>query len=88
MSIRGQIAPDQALTRQQALTCATRNGAYLTGEEDTKGTLEPGKLADLFVTSADPLTCPENDIKNITAELTIVGGNVVHDTGNLKWSEL
>ena len=88
MNINDQIAPEQALTREQALICATRNGAYLTGEEDTKGTLEPGKLADMFVTSADPLTCPENDIKNITAELTIIGGDVVHDTGNLIWSEL
>jgi len=88
MNINEQIAPDQALTREQALICATRNGAYLTGEEDMKGTLEPGKLADMFVTSSDPLTCPENDIKNITAELTIVGGGIVHDTGNLKWSEL
>ena len=88
MNINQKIAPDQALTREQARICATRNGAYLTGEEDIKGTLEPGKLADMFVTSSDPLTCPENDIKSITAELTIVGGDVVHDTGNLKWSEL
>ena len=88
MNINDQIAPEQALTREQALICATRNGAYLTGEEDIKGTLEPGKLADMLVASSDPLTCPENDIKSITSELTIVGGDVVHDTGNLEWSEL
>lgn len=79
-----QIAPDQALTREQALTCATRNGAYLTGEENIKGTLEVGKLADVIVTDKDPLTCPENDIKDITSEMTIVGGKIVHDTGKLK----
>jgi predicted amidohydrolase YtcJ len=78
-----QIGPDQALTREQALTCATRNGAYLTGEEDIKGTLEPGKLADLVILDKDPLSCPENDIKDITAEMTIVGGKVVHDTGTI-----
>ena len=78
-----QIGPDQALTREQALTCATRNGAYLTGEEDIKGTLEISKLADLVILDKDPLSCPENEIKDITADMTIVGGKVVHDTGTL-----
>ncbi len=79
-----RIAPEQALTREQALTCATRNGAYLTGEEDIKGTLEPGRLADVIITDKDPLTCPENDIKDITSEMTIVGGKIVHDTGEVE----
>ncbi len=79
--VDGQIAPDQALSRQQALNCATRNGAYLSGEEDFKGTLEPNKLADLIILDKDPLTCPENEIKDITAEMTIVGGKIVYDSG-------
>ena len=83
MFVDGQIAPDQALSRQQALNCATRNGAYLSGEEDFKGTLEPHKLADLIILDKDPLTCPENEIKDITAEMTIVGGKIVYDSGSI-----
>jgi len=79
--IDAPVAPDQALTRQEALCCATIETAHLTFEEDIKGSLEPGKLADLIVLSHDPLTCPENDIKDITAELTMVDGGIVHDTG-------
>lgn len=79
--IDAPVAPDQALTRPEALCCATIGAAHLTFEEHLKGSLEPGKLADLAILDADPLTCPENAIKDIAAELTIVGGNVVHDTG-------
>ena len=79
--IDAPVAPDQALTREEALRCATIETAHLTFEEDIKGSLEPGKLADLIVLSDDPLTCPENDIKDITSELTMVDGNFVHDTG-------
>ncbi|MBT5456261.1 MAG: amidohydrolase family protein, partial [Rhodospirillaceae bacterium] len=79
--IDAPVAPDQALTRMEALRCATIETAHLTFEEDIKGSLEPGKLADLIILSDDPLTCPENDIKGITSELTIVDGSIVHDTG-------
>jgi len=71
------IGRDQALTREQALRCVTSNGPLLTWEEHKKGTLEPGKLADLVVLSADPLTCPEDDLKEIEAELTMIGGRIV-----------
>lgn len=74
-----QIAPAQALTREEALRCATMGGASLAFEEDTKGSIEPGKLADLVVLSDDPLTCAEDSIKDIVAEKTIVGGRVVFD---------
>jgi predicted amidohydrolase YtcJ len=72
------IAPNQRLSRDEALRAATMDGAYLTFEEADKGSLEPGKLADLIVLSDNPLTCPEERIKDITAELTIVGGRIVH----------
>ena len=42
-----RVAPGEALSRADALRCATTNGAYLTFDEDKKGSLEPGKLADL-----------------------------------------
>ncbi len=81
MDIDGPIAPDQALTREQALRCATIEAAHLTFEEDIKGSLEPGKLADLAILSDDPLSCPENALKDIASELTMVGGKTVHATG-------
>ncbi|MBM3485556.1 MAG: amidohydrolase [Alphaproteobacteria bacterium] len=73
------IAPEQRMGRADALRLATANGAYLTGEEAVKGTIEAGKLADLAVLSADPLTCPEDAIRDIVAEATIVGGRVVYE---------
>ncbi len=78
MYIDDRIAPDQALSREDALRCATIEGAWLSFEEDVKGSIETGKLADLVVLSDDPLTCPEDDIKDIVAENTIVGGRVVY----------
>jgi predicted amidohydrolase YtcJ len=72
------VAPAQRLSREDALRAATIEGAYLTFEEREKGSLEPGKLADLVVLSADPLTCDESRLKDIVAELTLVGGRVVH----------
>jgi predicted amidohydrolase YtcJ len=77
-----RIAPEQAITRVEALRCATEHGAYLTFDEDKKGSLEPGKLADLAVLSADPLTVPESAIRDITADMTMVGGKIVHQVPN------
>ena len=74
-----RIAPEQALTPEEALACATRAGAYLTFEEDEKGSIEVGKLADLAVLSEDPLSVETGRLKDVVAELTIVGGEVVYD---------
>jgi predicted amidohydrolase YtcJ len=65
-----------------ALRCATANGAYLTFDEDKKGTLQPGKFADFAVLSADPLTVQETKIADIVSEMTVVGGKIVHETPN------
>jgi predicted amidohydrolase YtcJ len=75
-----RVAPEQALSRADALRCATANGAYLTFDESKKGSLEPGKLADLAVLSADPLTVDEGKIAELTSLMTMVGGRVVHET--------
>ncbi len=72
------IGAQQALTRPQALRCMTMGGAYLAQEERNRGSLEPQKLANLAALSSDPLTCPEDDLRDIKAELTVVGGKVVH----------
>ena len=71
------ISPEQALTREEAMECATLGGAALTFEEADKGSIAVGKLADLAVLSADPFTCAPQDIAGIEAELTIVDGRIV-----------
>jgi predicted amidohydrolase YtcJ len=75
---RQQVAPEEALSRTDALRCATTHGAYLTFDESKRGSLEPGKLADLAVLSDDPLTTDEINIPNIRSLLTVVGGRTVH----------
>jgi hypothetical protein len=71
------VNPAERITREQALRMWTWNAAYLAFEEKVKGSIEPGKLADLVVLTQDLLTCPEQEIRNIEAEATIVGGKVV-----------
>jgi predicted amidohydrolase YtcJ len=78
--MQAPVAPEQALVRADALRCATNHGAYLTFDEDKKGSLEPGKLADLAVLSADPLTVAEADIADIRSLMTMVGGKMVYET--------
>jgi predicted amidohydrolase YtcJ len=68
----------EAPSRRQALEMYTRNTAFAANEDDKRGTLEPGKLADLAVLSADYLTAPVNEIGKIKSVLTMVGGNVVY----------
>ncbi|MGH6741885.1 MAG: amidohydrolase family protein, partial [Bradyrhizobium sp.] len=70
----------EAPTRRQALEMYTRNTAYAANEDDKRGTLEPGKFADLAVLSADYLTAPVKEIGKIRSLLTLVGGKVVYAT--------
>lgn len=78
----GAVNEAESLTREQALRCATINGARLTFDEDRKGSIEPGKYADLAVLDADPLTCPDEDLKEIAADMTFLGGRLVHQRGS------
>ena len=75
------IVPEQKLSREQALRAATVDSAWLTFEEDKKGSIETGKFADLAVLSADPLTVEEDGLKDISSELTVVGGKIVWGNG-------
>jgi predicted amidohydrolase YtcJ len=70
--------PEEAPSRQQALTIYTRNSAFMAHDDDRRGTLEPGKFADLAVLSADYLTAPVKEIGKIKSVLTMVGGEVVY----------
>lgn len=72
------LNPEQRVSREEALRMWTINGAYMSFEENLKGSIEPGKLADLVVLSKDYLTCPEDEIKDIEAVLTMVDGKVVY----------
>ena len=72
------LNPEQRVTREEALRMWTLNGAYNTFEEKLKGSIEPGKLADLVVISKDYLSCPANEIKDIEPLQTVVDGHVVY----------
>ena len=73
------LNPEQRITRMEALKMWTWNGAYLSFEEKEKGSIEPGKLADLAVITKNYATCPEDEIKDIEVFRTVVGGKVVYD---------
>jgi hypothetical protein len=71
--------PEQKISREQALRMWTWNAAYVSFDEQVKGSIEPGKLADLVIIDRDYLTCPEDEIKDIQVLQTILGGKVVYD---------
>lgn len=72
------LHPEQNLTREQAIRLYTINNAFLTFEEERKGSLEPGKLADFIVLDRDILSCPVDEVKDITVEATYLGGARVY----------
>jgi predicted amidohydrolase YtcJ len=74
----GVLGADQKITRKEALQVETINNAYLTFEEKLKGSIEPGKLADLVVLPEDILTCAEKQIEQMAVSMTMVGGKVVY----------
>ncbi len=71
------LHPEQMLTRQQALALYTINNAYLTFQENDKGSLEPGILADFVILTKDPLTCSLDELRDMTVEETWLGGKRV-----------
>ena len=76
--------PAHRMTREEALRSYTINGAYAAFEETSKGSLTPGKLADVAVLSKDIMTVPDAEIPTAVVELTIVGGKVKYRRGEAK----
>lgn len=74
-----RFIPEQAMTREEALTSYTLHNAIAAFEEDIKGTLTPGKLADIVVLSQDILTVPEEQIPDTEIDMTVVGGEVRYE---------
>jgi predicted amidohydrolase YtcJ len=77
---RGQVIhPEEKITRAEALKTHTIWGAYMQFSEKQKGSIEPGKLADMVVIDRDFLVCPEDQIKDIQPLMTILDGKVVFE---------
>lgn len=74
----GPLHAEQTIAREQAIRLYTINNAYLTYEEDEKGSLEVGKLADLVILQQDILSCPLEDVKEIQVQETWLGGQRVY----------
>lgn len=71
--------PEERIDLETALRAYTINNAYAAGEEEWKGSITPGKLADLVVLDRDPFQVPPSELKDIRVLMTIVGGNIVHE---------
>ncbi len=71
------LSSEECITPEDALRIYTVGGAYSSFEDDVTGSITTGKLADMVILSADPTKVSHEEIKDITVEKTIIGGNVV-----------
>jgi hypothetical protein len=78
-----KLAPEEAVTVEEALRTYGHDAAWADFAEGCRGTIEPGKLADLIVCDRDPLEVPVADLKEFRPSATILGGHVV--AGALPW---
>ncbi len=72
------IGPSEGITAEQAFALYTREAAYVSFEEEDRGTITEGKRADLVVLDKDPLTLAPEEIPSCRVEMTIVGGKIVY----------
>ena len=78
------LAPEERLTVLEALRLYTWNGAYVGFEENEKGSLEPGKLADFIVVDRDVLSVPEDQLKDVQVLETYIDGQLVSENSEQK----
>jgi predicted amidohydrolase YtcJ len=74
-----QLGAEECISREEALRAYTLDSAWVTFEDNIKGSIEPGKLADLAVLDRDILSVPEEEILGAMSLLTLAGGRAVHD---------
>lgn len=77
--VGGTVVNREPVSREDALIAHTRGSAYQVLQENNLGSIQAGKLADMVVIDRDYLTVPADQIKDIKAAVTIVGGRVVYD---------
>jgi len=82
------LTPNERITIQQALRAHTMGSAYIGFEENEKGSIEVGKLADFTVWSGDLYTVPSTQIKDLRAVMTLVNGKVAHQLGDVSFDGL
>jgi predicted amidohydrolase YtcJ len=75
---RGRLSEDRGLSRDEVLRAITLNAAYELHQEESTGSLEPGKLADLIILDRNPLQIPAEDIAKVKVLRTVVGGHTVY----------
>ena len=73
------IAPEQAITIDEALSGYTTGGAVATGDESNRGSIEPGKWADLAVLSDNPLSVEAEALPSIRVDMTLVAGSIAYE---------
>ena len=74
-----QLGAEECISREEALRAYTLDAAWVTFEDEIKGSIAPGKLADLVVLDRDILIVPEEEILGATSVLTLTGGRAVYD---------
>ncbi|MEU6548910.1 amidohydrolase [Streptomyces sp. NPDC046915] len=80
-TVIGVRGPEHAITYEEALALHTVNAARLTGEGNLRGTLAPGRFADLTIWDQDPAHCPADALRDLNPTRTIVGGLLVTPAG-------
>jgi predicted amidohydrolase YtcJ len=84
-ALGNQINPGQQISRQELMELYTRDNQWFLGDkdEDLLGSIEVGRLGDVVVLNEDYFTVPADQLRKIRSVLTVVGGEIVHDTGTV-----